>query len=167
LLLQALHLARQSTPALHLDLIGDGELRADVERTIVDLGLTNHVTLHGAQPHAFVLEAFQRADLFVQHSLTDPETGDEEGLPVAILEAMAAGLPVVSTRHAGIPDAVQHESNGLLVPEGDVTGMAQAITTLALDETKRQAMGQTGHRRALDHFSAQQEITALQKLLGL
>ena len=61
----------------------------------------------------------EAADVLIQHSVVDPATGDEEGLPVAILEGMGCGLPVVATRHAGIPESVVEGETGMLVDEGD------------------------------------------------
>ena len=80
------------------------------------------------------------ADVFVQHSITDSHTGDQEGLPVAVLEAMASGLPVVATRHAGIPEAVVEGETGYLVEEGDIGAMAGHIARLAEDHTLRSKM---------------------------
>src|SRR4051794_36718850 len=90
-------------PALRLDVVGDGPLLDAAADLVGRTGLTDRVTLHGAQPPAFVLDLLRRSHVFAQHSVVDPTTGDEEGLPVAVLEAMAAALPVVATRHAGIP----------------------------------------------------------------
>ena len=81
-----------------------------------------------------------RARVFVQHSVV-AEDGDHEGLPLAILEAGAHGLPVVATRHAGIPDAVREETDGFLVDEGDVQAMAVAMYRLAQDAALAARMG--------------------------
>jgi colanic acid/amylovoran biosynthesis glycosyltransferase len=83
--------------------------------------------------------------VFVQHSMTDPATGDEEGLPAAIQEAMAAGMAVVSTRHAGIPEAVIEGETGLLVDEGDVEAMAEAFVQIGGTAIE---MGRAGHAEA-------------------
>jgi glycosyltransferase involved in cell wall biosynthesis len=87
--------------------------------------------------------------VFVQHSLTDPATGDEEGLPASIQEAMAHALPVISTRHAGIPEAVVAGETGLLIDEGDVDGMAEAMLAIA---PMAVALGAAGRRRALAYY---------------
>jgi glycosyltransferase involved in cell wall biosynthesis len=107
------------------------------------------------------------ADLFIQHSMTDPHTGDQEGLPLAILEAMAEALPVVSTFHAGIPEAVQDGVTGFLVEPGDSTGMADRILCLADDSERRRAFGLAGHTRARNLFSWSRERTQLLHVLGL
>ena len=107
------------------------------------------------------------ADVFCQHSVRDPETGDEEGLPIAILEAMAHGLPVVATRHAGIPDAVVDGETGFLVDERDVSAMAERLERLARDPALRRAMGAAGRRRAESRFSWAAERAGLAPMLGL
>jgi len=129
--------------------------------------LGGRVTLHGAQPSDVVQTLMDQADIFLQHSMTDPETGDAEGLPVAILEAMAKGLPVVSTRHAGIPEAVEESATGYLVAEGDATEMAERIVQLAEDCDLRRRMGEDGWRRAKKYFSWERERAELLNILGL
>ena len=84
----------------------------------------------------------------MQHSITDPETGDEEGLPAGIQEAMAAGLPVVSTNHAGIPEAIEHGRHGLLVEPGDTIGMADHIVGLTESADAATMMGYAGWKKA-------------------
>lgn len=125
------------------------------------------MTLHGGQPNEVVQQLMSKADIFLQHSMTDPESGNEEGLPVAILEAMANSLPVVSTRHAGIPEAVLDGFTGYLVDEGDTLEMGERIVMLALDPHLRQRMGEDGWRRVKDNFSWENEQRQLLKILGL
>ena len=145
-----------------LVLAGDGPLREQVQQAAGP-----NVVLAGAVAPARVAELMAQADIFVQHSVVDPETGDEEGLPVAILEAMAAALPVVATRHAGIPEAVLDGTTGLLVDEGDVDAMAQALARLAADPALRRRMGAAGWERARDHFSWPASRSRLRELLQL
>jgi glycosyltransferase involved in cell wall biosynthesis len=152
---------------LRLSVIGDGPLADDVARAVAESGVADRITLLGRQPHETVKQALRDADLFVQHSVVSPVDGDEEGLPVAVLEAMAAGVPVVSTRHAGIPEAVEDGITGLLVEEGDVAGMAEAIRGLAADDARRSDMGRRGHLRVLERFSWERERDDLRRLLGL
>ena len=85
------------------------------------------VRLHGAAAEETKHRLLHECGVFVQHSITDPETGDEEGLPAAIQEAMAHGMAIISTRHAGIAEAVDDGATGRLVKEGDCAGMAQAM----------------------------------------
>jgi glycosyltransferase involved in cell wall biosynthesis len=120
------------------------------------------VTLHGGAPETTKADLLARCGVFVQHSLTDPETGDEEGLPASIQEAMAHGLAVVSTRHAGIPEAVVEGETGLLVDEGDVVGMAAAIAAVG---PRAQTFGAAGYRRATALYGWEQERARLRHWL--
>jgi glycosyltransferase involved in cell wall biosynthesis len=125
------------------------------------------VDILGARPHADVLASMQEADAFCQHSVVDPETGDEEGMPVAILEAMAHSVAVVSTRHAGIPEAVLDGVTGHLVDEGDVVGMAECVRRLAADPAERQRLGSAGRERVATHFTWESERSRLLATLRL
>jgi glycosyltransferase involved in cell wall biosynthesis len=109
----------------------------------------------------------EEVDAFLQHSVVCPTSGDMEGLPVGILEAMSRGLPIISTLHAGIPEAVLEGANGYLVPEGDVEGMAERIVRLAGDPATVADFGKTSWERARDHFSWQLERQRLRALMGL
>jgi glycosyltransferase involved in cell wall biosynthesis len=108
----------------------------------------------------------RQADIFLQHSMVDPD-GAEEGLPVAILEAMANALPVVSTRHAGIPEAVLEEETGFLVDEGDSLRMSEQILLLAKDSNLRREMGTKGWQRAKDLFTWELQKKRLLQLMRL
>jgi glycosyltransferase involved in cell wall biosynthesis len=116
------------------------------------------------QPLEFVKQRLAAADMFLLHSVTGSR-GDEEGLPVAILEGMAYALPVISTRHAGIPEAVVDGETGVLVDEGDEDGMARAIRDIAAQPMLRRKMGERGYRRARDMFSAEREIRLLREVM--
>jgi glycosyltransferase involved in cell wall biosynthesis len=159
--LAAFAVARESAPMV-LELIGDGPLRSAVEAAAGPA-----VELRGALDHAGVLDRMRDADVFCQHSVTAPDSGDEEGLPVAVLEAMAHGLPVVATCHAGIPEAVADGRSGVLVGEGDVVSMAAALRRLALDPELRARMGAEGRRIAAERFAWPRRRQQLQDLLGL
>ncbi len=165
--LAAFKLAADQDPTLHLDFVGGGELASAAEQFVRAYRLGSRVTLHGVQPADRVRQLMSGADLFLQHSVTDPVTGDEEGLPVAILEAMACGLPVVSTRHAGIPEAVVESETGLLVEEGDAHGMGDRLLALARDPDQRRAFGRAGWARARQRFTWEREKQDLARILGL
>jgi glycosyltransferase involved in cell wall biosynthesis len=167
LTVEAFARAVETCPNLRLDLVGDGPLFGAAVDLVDALRLGGRVIFHGSLPNDDVLDLMERADVFLQHSLTDPATGDEEGLPVAILEAMSRSLPVVATRHAGIPEAVVDGATGLLVDEGDVATMAERIAYLYGEPVVRQAMGRRGWAWALEHFSWARERAALLELLGL
>jgi len=167
LTLDAFRRAAEVCPYLRLDYVGDGELLSAVQQFVLAFKMEDRVTLHGAQPSEVIFEMMRKADIFVQHSMIDPATGDEEGLPVSILEAMANSLPVVSTRHAGIPEAVIEDKTGYLVGEGDSREMAEHMVTLAQDYNLRQRMGEAGWQRARECFSWEKERNHLRQILGL
>jgi colanic acid/amylovoran biosynthesis glycosyltransferase len=167
LTLEAFRRAAEACPELRLDYVGGGHLLPAAQQFVRDNGLDDRVSLHGGQPNHVVQRVMKDADIYVQHSMTDLDTGDEEGLPVAILEAMAHALPVVSTRHAGIPEAVLDTSTGYLVDERDSERMAEVITTLVRDPDMRGRMGQAGWARASEYFSWDRERAELLRILGL
>lgn len=145
-LLEAFRRAALRDPEISLDYIGGGPFIWGIRQFVDACGLEGRVRLHGTAPEALKQRLLRECGVFVQHSLTNPENGDEEGLPAAIQEAMAAGMAVVATRHAGIPEAVIEGETGLLVDEGDVEAMARAF----LDVGPRAAdLGRAGHARAL------------------
>ncbi len=167
ILIESFEKALAQEPNMTLDMIGGGELLEDTRGFVKERNLESKITVHGGQNSQYVLDAFMNADLYVQHSVVDPVNFDEEGLPVSILEAMGAGLAVVSTRHAGIPDAVVHGETGLLVEERDSNAMADAIITLVRDPERRKAMAEAGFKRAHQSFSWQFEKDRLTEIMRL
>ena len=153
LLLQAFNKVHNRIADCTLDIIGDGPLRQNVQHFVDSYGLSKAVTLHGDQPHECVMKKIHDSCVYVQHSITDPKTGDAEGLPHIILEASAAGLPVVSTLHEGIPDEVQHGVTGFLVEEGDIDAMAEYMTRLAQAPNMRKTMGTAAYEKIADEFA--------------
>jgi len=144
-LLEAFRLAAAQDPNITLDYIGDGPLFPAASQFVDACGLTDRVHLHGVVSEETKQRLLRECGVFVQHSLTNPVTGDEEGLPAAIQEAMAHGMAVVSTRHAGIPEAVEDGVTGWLVEEGDTRRMALAILQSTLSASD---MGAAGYRQA-------------------
>jgi len=134
-------------PTRRLEIIGEGPLMAECRALIAQRGLGERVRLLGLQPHAIVREKMARAAVFVQHSVTDAE-GNEEGLPIAIQEAMASGAVVISTRHAGIPDAVVEGETGLLVEEHDLAGYAAALDRVLGDDVLAAGFSTAARHRA-------------------
>lgn len=167
LTLDAFRRAALACPHLHLDYIGGGELLPAARQFVQAFGLEDRVTLHGPQSSDFVQAHMREADIFVQHSVVDPDTGDEEGLPVALLEAMGLALPVVATRHAGIPEAVLEGQTGFLVDEGDSAAMGDHIIALAADPDLRSRMGQASWARAKERFTWERERADLLRVMGL
>lgn len=138
-------------PTRRLEMIGDGPLLEPARAEAARLGLADRIAFLGLQPHTVVREKMARASVFLQHSVTDAE-GNEEGLPIAIQEAMASGAVVISTIHAGIPDAVTSGDDGLLVPEGDLDGFASALRSVLADDALRLRLAGAARRRAETQF---------------
>lgn len=123
--------------------IGDGPLRPDLEALVDRLEIRRCVRFAGGRPRPEVVRALGEADVLLAPSVTST-TGDQEGTPTVILEALASGVPVVSTRHAGIPEIVDDGVSGLLVPERDVEALCAALARLRDDPQLRASMGARG-----------------------
>lgn len=144
-LLESLAAARGLLGAVTLDVIGDGPVRASLERRSGDLGLSDAVTFHGTRSRAEVAAAMRDADAFVL-----PSRG--ENLPCVVIEALASGLPVVATRVGGVPELVD-ESNGLLVPPASPDALADALVEMARRRPGYDSPAMA--RRATARFSAE------------
>jgi colanic acid/amylovoran biosynthesis glycosyltransferase len=152
-LLEAFRLAASRDATITLDYIGGGELLPAAQQLVSACRLNDRVRLHGPAKDDVKSRLAQECGVFVQHSVTDPETGDEEGLPAAIQEAMALGMTVISTRHAGIPEAIEHGVSGLLVEERDVEAMAEEMGRIASDAALCARLGASAHAKAKELYS--------------
>ena len=155
-LLRALAIAGDRTP-LAVRLVGDGPLRGELESLAASLGLGARVSFAGWRSSAEVAEEMARADLLVVPSVTARD-GDMEGLPIVIVEAMATGLPIVGTRHSGIPEVVEDGVTGRLVDEGDAAALAEALVEVS-DGGRRRTLAAAARARvetafAVDHLAA-------------
>jgi colanic acid/amylovoran biosynthesis glycosyltransferase len=120
---------KESDPKARLIIGGDGPLKSDLLRLSDTLGLGESISFPGRIGYAEYIELLQNADVFIQPSVTSDD-GDMEGLPTAICEAMACGLPVISTRHSGIPEIIDDGENGFLVEERDIDGIFARMASL-------------------------------------
>lgn len=133
------------------EIVGDGPLRQDLERLAADLGLQEVVEFRGSQPREEVLRSLYNAHLFLAPSVTASD-GDQEGIPVAIMEAMATGLPVLTTRHSGIPELVDDGVSGYMVPERDAEALGERLACLLQHPDPWEEMGRAGRRRVEEEF---------------
>ena len=152
-------------PEARLVMAGTGTLLDVCHNIVKSLHMEHAVDLKGAVDHDRVAMLMQESRLFVQHSLV-PKSGDSEGTPVGILEAGAAGLPVVSTRHAGIMDAVVHSESGFLVDEGDIDAMSEYMHRLLVDNDLAARMGKRGREHIAANFSMDRSIDNLRAIIG-
>jgi len=125
-LLEAISRLRASGKNVTLTIVGDGPLRENIHRCTSDLGLIGSVELKNWLPHTEMVYEMYRHDVFAAPSRTTA-AGELEGIPNVVKEAMASGLPVVCTRHSGIPDLVKDEETGFLVPENDPDALAVSL----------------------------------------
>ncbi|MDH3687823.1 MAG: glycosyltransferase [Myxococcales bacterium] len=151
--LDALAGLRATHPGARLHLYGEGDLEPALRQQAADLGLGEAVLFHGVVPVTELHAAFARADVAIQPSVTAPD-GRSEGVPNTVLEALATGLPVVGSRHAGIPEAVVDEETGLLVEENDAAGLEAALRRLAGDPALGRRLGDAGRRLVEREFDA-------------
>jgi colanic acid/amylovoran biosynthesis glycosyltransferase len=143
--LRALASVRTATP-IEYTIIGDGTLRPALERLAGEVRASVSVRFAGWLQQDEVAETLRGAHLLMAPSVTAAD-GDQEGTPVAILEALASGLPVISTWHSGIPELVEDGVSGRLVPERDVEGLSRAIDEVVAAPERWSAMGLAGRAR--------------------
>ena len=164
LTLEAFAVVRRAQADARLRMVGDGPLLEEARAHAAALGVADAVEFLGARTHEAVQAEMRAARCFVQHSVEAPN-GDCEGTPLGILEAGASGLPVVSTRHAGIPDVVVEEETGLLVDERDARGMAAHMLRVARDPTLAGRLGQSARQRIASEFSQEKSDRNLWALI--
>lgn len=140
--------------AVSLTLIGEGPDRTALESLVKEEGLEMYVTFAGGQNHDRVLDSLREADIFVLPSFA-------EGIPVALMEAMAIGVPCISTFVAGIPELIRHEQDGLLVPAGSVEELTAAMERLILSPADRVRFRQSARQRVLEQYNLPENLKLL------
>ena len=156
-LIQAMAKFREYGIPFHLQIIGEGEERANIEAEIRKHHLESVVDLLGAKTQAEVAQLLPAADCYIQSSVS-------EGIPVAIMEAMACELPVIATSITGIPELVLQDKTGYLVNSLDVNGMAAALYRIKLDQERATEMGRQGRLWVQQEFDLHENGTRLVKL---
>lgn len=151
-------------PEAKLIMAGNGLLLNMCENLVKYHGLENSVEFVGIISPERYREYLEESLAFIQHSII-AENGDSEGTPVAILEASAAGLPVISTIHAGIPDVIKNKETGLLVEEHDVMGMSNNMIILLKDLSLAKKLGKSGKENIKNNFTLQRHIDVLDGLI--
>jgi len=141
-------------------IIGEGPERAQLEEEINQAGLSQKVELPGALPQEEVVNQYEQANLFVLPAVM-AESGDQDGIPNVILEAMAMELPVVSTWSSAIPEVVHDQHNGLLVPQKDPGALADAIARLLQNQKLSEQLGMAGRKTVLANFDPMRNIQML------
>lgn len=151
-LLKAFHRVAKDRPDVWLVLVGEGETAASLKKLATELGVRDRVVFAGQRPSRAFFPIFNVVAL----------ASHQEGFPNALLEAMAAGKPVVTTRVGGTPDVVANRVTGFLVPPRDPAGLSKALATLLADPDTAARMGKAGRERASRFFTASVALTALE-----
>jgi glycosyltransferase involved in cell wall biosynthesis len=162
-LIQACRFLAERGRSFRCQIIGEGPLEEKLRQQIEDLNLRDLVELPGPKPQPEIRKYLAAGTVFALPSVIDPE-GGMDNLPTVIMEAMATGLPVVSTVTGGIPEMVIDDETGFLVPAGDASALADAIEKLVVDPSLARHLGEKGHKRASELFSIEKNI---RELLGL
>jgi colanic acid/amylovoran biosynthesis glycosyltransferase len=158
--LRALAEARSRHPELRYDIVGDGGERKRLEALTRELGLQDVVTFHGTLAGPALKSLLDTAHVFLLCSVN--VSGDQEGQGLALLEAQACGVPVIATRHGGLPESVEEGSSGWLVPERDVAALARQMGTALEQAEQWPAMGRRGRAWVEQHF----DVKTLNKQLA-
>jgi colanic acid/amylovoran biosynthesis glycosyltransferase len=162
-LLRALATGDGGLGRVRLDLVGDGPLRQQLERLVETLDLHDRVRFHGALPEPEVIALLDGADFYVLPSVIAPD-GTMEGLPVVLMEALAAGLPVVATRVSGVPELIQAGETGLLAEPGDASDLRRAIMSLLADPSAALRRAEAGRAVVERNHDGERSGAALVRL---
>jgi colanic acid/amylovoran biosynthesis glycosyltransferase len=155
---------RKSRIPFKVVIVGEGAMRDRLERMVASYDWEDRVTLTGHVPYtsdALVCH-FHDADIFALPSVT--VNGLKEGIPGVVVEAMASGLPIVSSYHAGIPAVISSGEDGLLVDEGDVQGLAEMLERLLTDAALREQLGRSAARRSAGELDLQERTVMLERI---
>ncbi len=159
-LLAACALLRERGVEFRCEIIGEGPLRETLVAQAVE-----GVEFLGARSQAEITERLAAAHLFALPCTTETD-GGMDNLPTVIMEAMAAGLPVVSTPLAGVPEMVLPDATGLLVPDRNPPALADALASLLANPERARALGAAGRERAAEKFSLERNVAALAEILA-
>lgn len=162
-LVEACRLLHERGVAFRCTIVGEGPLRSELEAAVARSHLQGVVKLAGTQSQAQVADLLAGARVFALPCTIAPD-GDHDGLPNALLEAMAAGLPVVSTPIGGITEAVDDGGNGFLVPPSDAAALAGRLEELLKNESLCRTLGASGQVRATEHFDIASNVAPLASL---
>jgi len=163
-LIESFSLVIKEYPQVSLNMIGKGDLFEEVENYIKELGLENNINLLGVKNSNEIREYFKNSFAFVQHSVRDTN-GDAEGTPVAILEASLSGLPIISTRHSGIIDAVKEGETGLLSDEHDVIQFAKNIVFFIEHKDKALLFGKNAKKHILENYRLEKHLELIDQAI--
>src|ERR1700751_1030925 len=159
--LRAFAIFKKDNPGAEFVIAGKGPLQSELEMLAGGLGILRDVHFVGFLPQPKLLELYASSHLFLHPSEISPNQ-DQEGVPNSVLEAMATGLPVVATRHGGIPEAVDHGRTGFLVAEEDHVGLANAMQLMTRSPDFLMERGARAHSTVVERFEQDAKIEQLE-----
>ena len=162
-LIEACRLLRESGVKFRCEIVGEGPLESELREQIATTGLTSVVRLAGPLPQDQVIARLSQSWVFALPCVTETGGGMDQ-LPTVVMEAMAAGLPVVSTPISGLPEMVVDGQTGMLVAEHQPHTLAQALGRLLNDRERARSLGQAGRHRASDLFAIETSVRKLRHL---
>jgi len=165
-LLVACHGLKASGRRFHCRIYGDGPERRRLMTMLEELDLGDYVALAGARPRPEIMSAYREADVFALTPFVTQD-GDRDGIPNVIIEAMASGLPVVTTSAGGIPELVTPGVNGLVARPHDIEGIAASIAALLDDASMRRRLGSAGRETVQERFDVRNSAEELAALFGV
>src|SRR5262249_41577022 len=145
-------------------IIGSGPLRSDLQSLVERLDLEGRVMFLGSMTHDALIDVYGLATIFALVPQI-AEDGDRDGIPNVLVEAMAAGLPVVSTTISGIPELIEHGRTGVLVEPNDPVALADVIADLLRNQSVREHLATAGQRYVTTNFECWQSTRQIQRLL--
>jgi glycosyltransferase involved in cell wall biosynthesis len=165
-LLDALAQGGPELARVQLELVGSGPLEAPLRAQVARLGLGDRVHFHGTRSERDVAALLDAADVFVLASVRTP-IGWMDGIPVALMEALAAGVPVIASRLSGIPELVRDGETGLLATPGDAADLARTFERLLADPEAALARARTGRALVEREFEIERSADAMLALFGV
>jgi colanic acid/amylovoran biosynthesis glycosyltransferase len=159
--LRAFAIFKKDNPNAELYIAGKGPLQQELEMLSGGLGILRDVHFLGFLSQPKLQQLYASSHLFLHPSEISPNQ-DQEGVPNSVLEAMATGLPVIATRHGGIPEAVDHGRTGFLVPEEDHVGLANAMQLITSSSVLLKQMSERAHATVLERFAQDAQIDQLE-----
>ena len=143
---------KKSNQNIEYSIVGDGPLKEELDKLIRELHISDTVKLLGWKDRYEVLGLLKDTDILLAPSITS-RNGDQEGIPVTLMEGMAMGVPVVSTEHSGIPELIDNGVSGYIVPEGNVDALAEKLGYLIEQPGIWSEMGRAGRAYVEDHYN--------------
>jgi colanic acid/amylovoran biosynthesis glycosyltransferase len=160
--LKAFETVQRKFQSIRFRIVGDGEQRPEVEQFIKQYSLSGVVDLLGYQSHTVVAQEIDRADIFIQPSVTAANGDTEGGAPTILLEAQASGIPVLTTWHADIPEVTLSGKSALLSEERNWEDLAQNLEFMIQHQTKWVEFGEAGRKHIEDNYNIAKEVLTLE-----